>query len=61
MLGRRDEVKALLAAVKSCQSRLIIGPAGIGKRDFLRNASLDRSNAWCAWNSLLFCITCWCA
>ena len=31
MVGRRDEMKALLVALKSRQCRLIVGPAGIGK------------------------------
>ena len=31
MVGRRQEGKALLAAIKSRQSRLILGPPGIGK------------------------------
>lgn len=35
MVGRRDEMKALSSALKSCQSRLIVGPRGIGKTRFL--------------------------
>jgi hypothetical protein len=31
MVGRREERKALLAALKSRQCRLIVGPAGMGK------------------------------
>ncbi len=31
MVGRRDELKALLPALESRQSRLIVGPVGMGK------------------------------
>jgi hypothetical protein len=35
MVGRRDEMKALLSALKSRRSRLIVGPPGIGKTRLL--------------------------
>jgi len=35
MAGRRDDRKALLSALESRQSRLIVGPAGIGKTRLL--------------------------
>lgn len=35
MVGRRDERKALLSALKLRQSRLMVGPAGIGKTRLL--------------------------
>jgi len=41
MAGRRDERKALLAALRSRQSRLIVGPPGIGKTRLLQECVTD--------------------
>lgn len=38
LVGRRNEVAALSAALKSRQSRLIVGPAGIGKTRVLQES-----------------------